>query len=338
MTDGLLKRIKVTALSAALALVIAGCGSSALSGSSGHSDSYSIDESASDYAVGMKNAYYDSDAYGDEYYSEDSTGYSSDSAEASEAEYGDKIITTYNYSFETKKFDESIEALTGYIDENGGYVESSSVSGTEGYRYAYYTVRIPTANVDTFIEESGDIGTAISVSSSVEDVTSSYYDIEEHKKALQAQYDRLLELMETAESVEDIISIEDRMSELEYQMNSYQTQLKLYDNRVNYTTFNIDIDEVTAYTPSKQTLWSRITDQFEESCGGIVDFFEALVVFVVGNIPIWIILALAVALVIVIIKTIRKARAKRRNRRYMAEQAKLQAEAVEKETVEDGQD
>ena len=67
-------------------------------------------------------------------------------------------------------------------------------------------------------------------------MTLQYVDLESHKKALTTEQDRLIELMEQAETVEDIITIEGRLSEVRYQLESMESQLRTYDNKIDYST------------------------------------------------------------------------------------------------------
>ncbi len=96
-------------------------------------------------------------------------------------------------------------------------------------------------------------------------------DLESHKKALVTEQDRLLELMEQAETVEDIITIEGRLSEVRYQIESMESQLRTYDNKVDYSTVYLYINEVRRYSPSEEAgVGERIKSGFLKSLDGVV--------------------------------------------------------------------
>ena len=66
--------------------------------------------------------------------------------------------------------------------------------------------------------------------------------------------------MEKAESIEDIITIEQRLSNVRYQIESMEAQLRTYDNKVDYSTVHLDVSEVKELTPvHEETLWERIS-------------------------------------------------------------------------------
>jgi hypothetical protein len=73
-------------------------------------------------------------------------------------------------------------------------------------------------------------------------------DLESHKKALQEEEKRLLSFMEDAESIEDLITIEDRLTNVRYQLESMESQLRTYDNQVNYSSVHMNIEEVETIT------------------------------------------------------------------------------------------
>lgn len=78
-----------------------------------------------------------------------------------------------------------------------------------------------------------------------------YFDIQGHIDALQIQLDRLTELLAMAESLDDVLAIESRLSDVRAEMNSYQSSMKVLENQINYATVNLTIKEVTSYSPNE---------------------------------------------------------------------------------------
>ncbi len=197
-----------------------------------------------------------------------------------------KLIKTVNISAETETFDELVPGLQKRVEELGGYIESISVYDIDSYyventlqkrRCAQMTARVPKEALDGFLAQVGEQTNVISRSENVEDVTLQYVDLDSHKKALLTEQERLLALMEQAESVEDIISIEERLSEVRYQIESMESQLRTYDNKIDYSTVYLSIEEVRKYSPPQTaTVWQRIENGFVKSLEdigfGIQDF------------------------------------------------------------------
>lgn len=201
-----------------------------------------------------------------------------------------KLIKTVDLSVETKAFDEIVSNVKKRVDELGGYIENLSLYNGSSYnnsnrnRDIFLVLRIPKEQLDSFVEEVEKISNVISRNEYVEDVTLQYVDIESHKEALTTEQTRLLELLEAAESVEDIISIESRLSQVRYEIESMESRLRTYDNQVDYSTINLSLYEVKELSPAlTETTWERISGGFVRSVkqvlNGIKEFCIGFIIY-----------------------------------------------------------
>ncbi|MCM1125518.1 MAG: DUF4349 domain-containing protein [Lachnospiraceae bacterium] len=196
-----------------------------------------------------------------------------------------KLIKNVNLQVETEEFDtllatvrQKTETLSGYIEES--YTYNGSAYYGKGTRNANLTIRIPADKLNDFLSEIAEVSNVISRNESVTDVTLKYVDMESHKKALVTEQDRLLELLEQAENIEDIISIESRLSEVRYQIESMESQLRTMDNLVSYSTVYLSVEEVKQLTPVvEQSVGEKIVTGFK---GSLVDVLSGLLNFGIG--------------------------------------------------------
>ena len=209
-----------------------------------------------------------------------------------------KLIRTVSLTFETNEFDTFVRDIQNKTTELGGYVESSDISGNEKTstsRSAYFTLRIPKPNLDTFLSFTEGGANLTRKYENSQDITLKYHDTESRKKALKEEYDRLLELIAQAESVDAIITIEERLSEIRYELDGFESDLRMYDNQVEYSTVNVDIKEAKVYTPTqKTTFWDRVGSRFESNLGDLMDALTDFLVWFISSLPIlifWVILA-----------------------------------------------
>lgn len=223
-----------------------------------------------------------------------------------------KLITTMNISTETENLDEVLAGVQSKVKELGGYVESSSVYNGSKYagrtisRDASLTLRIPADKLDQFVATIEEGTNITNKSTNVEDVTLQYVDTESRKKALKAEEARLLEIVKDAETVEDIIKVEERLSEVRYQLESIESQLRSYDNRVNYSTVYLDISEVTQFTPTEDKgVIQRIGEGFVKSCKSVWNAIVEFFVWFIIHIPQIILLAILVVVIVVIVKKVK---------------------------------
>lgn len=239
-----------------------------------------------------------------------------------------KLIKTVNILAETEDFDTLVPGLQKQVEALGGYIEYISVYDVHSYyvedqqvkqRCANVTARVPKEKLDGFLAQVGEQTNITSRSENVEDVTLQYVDLESHKKALVTEQDRLLALMEKAETVEDIIAIEGRLSEVRYQLESMESQLRTYDNRIDYSTVELSITEVRKYSPPQEaTVWQRIESGFMKSLDdigfGIRDFAIRFVI----DIPYIVLWLAGIAVAVIVVRILWKVWKKRRAKRAAA--------------------
>ena len=230
-----------------------------------------------------------------------------------------KLIRTVELNLETENYDSLIEGLEQQINELGGYIEYKDAyhgnynSKKNGYRnrHANITARIPANKLDEFTGKVAEIGNITYESESVEDVTLQYVDLSSHKKMLVAEQTRLMELLENANSMEDIITIESRLSEVRYQIESMESQLRTFDNQVDYSTVHINVEEVEHYTPQpEKSTWERIKSGFGENVYRVTNGIKNFAIQFVIAIPIMVLWGVGIAVGILLARAILKRRRK----------------------------
>ncbi len=246
------------------------------------------------------------------------------SGEDAPEENPEKIIYSADVTVETTDFVGSLAKIEELLASCGGWVESSSVNGANFYqksrgyggtRSASYILRIPSDRFDELMSSLSSLGNVPYTHTYTENVTSQYYDTEAHMKAYQTQEDRLLEMMEKAETVEDIVILEDRLTELRWRIESLQSTLKNWDRRVSYSSVSLSLQEVQEYTPEAETRLSygqRLWRSLKDGLRGVAEFFEELLIWFVGALPT---LAILAVLALLLRLPVKKALARRREKR-----------------------
>ena len=132
--------------------------------------------------------------------------------------------------------------------------------------------------------------------------------------SLRTEYDRVSKLLEQATELDQILALESKLSDLRYQINSYETQLRTYDNLVDYSTVYLNVNEVAYEQPTSNTIGSRISNGFRNSLYEVRDFFVDLFVAIIANLPVLVVLiAIITAAILLIRKLIRRHKAKKGN-------------------------
>ena len=229
-----------------------------------------------------------------------------------------KLIRTVYMDAETL----SMNSLMGWLDERvaslNGYYEQKSIrrSGSRDdgsyYQYADLTIRVPAQNLDNFVSQMGEKANIVSTSESTENVTLTYVSTQSRVEALETEQKRLLELLENAETMEDLLVIEERLTDVRWELENYASQLRVLDNQVNYSTIHLSVwDEDEPTVIVERTVWQKIGDGFSENAGdmwdGLVNFF----IWLIAAIPYLIPLALIGGAVVLVLKLFKKLKSKK---------------------------
>lgn len=223
-----------------------------------------------------------------------------------------KLIRNVNLDVETTEFDVLIDSVSKSVTQLGGYMESSDISGAsisrsydEQRRYAYLTARIPSDKLDDFITQVDVQGNITSRSENTQDVTLQYSDVESRKKSLTIEQERLWALLEKADSVDAVIALESRLSEIRYQLESLESQLRTYDNQVDYSTVYLSISEVKIFTPtSPDSIFTRMQKGFLKSLDDVGTGLLNFSVWLVTIIPVLFVLAVIALILFLIVRRI----------------------------------
>ena len=276
-----MKKLLVLLLSAALLLT--GCGSKSAS-----TGSYTISETAANDLLF------------------EGSSFETDFGDSQTLPQGQKFIITMDIQAEAEDLDAALSAVTEKAGALGGYIENQSqyngslYSGRR-YRSASLTVRIPAEKLEEFTAAVENAGNVVSSSRSTQDVTLEYVDTESRITALKTEQARLLELMDEAATMSDLLEIESRLTDVRGELEQYTSRLKVLENQVDYATVNLDLTEVTEYTPvAEKTRLQKIRDGFVDSIrgvwNGILDFVSLVIIglpyLVVFGLVLWAVIAL----------------------------------------------
>ena len=234
-----------------------------------------------------------------------------------------KLIRRAELSIQTTEFDQAVSALDDLVNGHGGYYENASVYAGS-YRNAHanrrgeYIIRIPAERYEEFRSSTGELGYVVHSSQSSENVGERYYDTEAKLKTQRTKQERLLKLLEQAGTMEDIISLENALSDVEFQIEQMSSTLNRYDSLIGYATFTIYLEEVAQVTEEvgeTHSLGKRMSAGFSASLTGLVNGAQNLLVWFSYNIFALVILAAVLAAGgLAAVRLVKKAGARRKAR------------------------
>ena len=228
-----------------------------------------------------------------------------------------KLIRTVYLDAETEDLDTLLSQIEGRIAELGGYVEgreiyNGSMYNSTRYRRASLTIRIPAEKLDQFVDHVSEVSNITSNRETTDDVTLQYVAIESRIKALETEQETLLELMKKADNMSDLLTIESRLTDVRYELENISSQLRVYDNKVNYGTIHLDVDEVIEYTePEPDNGWQRMGKGFVKSLKGVGNGLKEFFIWLVSAIPYLLLIgAIGFGIFLIIFCSVRRKRRK----------------------------
>ena len=237
-----------------------------------------------------------------------------------------KLITTVHMEAETEDLDAMLAHVNAKITDLNGYMESQEINNGSAYskyrhRSSSMTIRIPAENLSQFVDMVSENCNIISNYRTSEDVTLQYVSLESRIEALEIEQERLLALLEQADNMEDLLTIESRLTDVRYELEQIHSQMLVMKNRINYSTIHLYLSEVVEYTEVEEepeTFFQRIGRGFTRSVKGVWNGIVEFVIFLVSALP-YIVLFGAIAVVVILI--IRKCR-KKHTRKHTPEEEK----------------
>lgn len=232
-----------------------------------------------------------------------------EAAETDAGEAGDsgtiqerKMIHRAELELETTDFDQAVADLADLTERMGGYYESSTVADRgSDYRWANYTIRVPADQYSAFLDQAGTLCHETWRNTTQDDVSEAYYDVQGRLTTQRVKLERLQALLEQAENMEDIITIESAISETQESIDRLSGSLQHYDSMVDYATVYINLNEVYQLSTVQETpagFAQRLGNAFAGGWRGFLTGMESLVVALAYGWMWILLLAVIVAVVI----------------------------------------
>lgn len=223
---------------------------------------------------------------------------------------GRKIIRSAALTITTPTFEDSLNHIRQTCTEQGGWIADFSQSGNTS-RTAYLTLRIPSTALDAFLSGTDQWGRITKRSETTTDMTEQYTDTAGRLASQQALMARMVELAASATDMEDLLFIEEKMAEIQYNIDSLTGSLTRIDRQVDYATVSLTLREDTPKSTAEDTtvtLGQRIASAFTLALEGTAEFAASALVFIVSMLP----LGALLLVVVLVVRGILRARKRRK--------------------------
>ena len=198
-----------------------------------------------------------------------------------------KIIKTGTATIEVRDVTASADALKALAVQKGGYLSSSNIQkNTNNRLYATVVLRVPQAQFDSTMDGVKAVGTVKSVSTSGQDVTEEYVDLQAQKTSYQNQLAQYNEIMKKADKIEDVIKIQAQINQVQTALDRIEGRMRYLDSRIDLSTITVSLQEPEPV--GGETGHSFIT-AINEGISGFLGMIDGLIVVVFTLLPLIII-------------------------------------------------
>jgi hypothetical protein len=197
---------------------------------------------------------------------------------------------------DTRQTKDEIERLVAQYAGQGAFVVSSNASGSsrDGMPYINMAIRVPAEQFDTVMDALEGMaveGTSPMVSESAQDVTEEYVDVQARTESLEAARERLLELMEGANTTEDLLQAEQQLTQREVEIESLKARIRYLEDSARLSRIDITLEPYILSQPV-DTRWrpaETVREAFSALVDALRDFGDFLIFAVIALLP-WLLL------------------------------------------------
>ncbi len=199
-----------------------------------------------------------------------------------------KIIKNYNISFQSKEYDKALKDINALLEKYSGYATQFEEENYDT-RSSTISLNVPAENADDFISEleANEGLNLLNKSLNSEDVTDTYEDQELRLKTQREKLERLNSMAEKEADLENLLKLEDEITETIYRIEGLERDLKNLDGRISHSKIILSLFEISANRTAYQEpgFFSQVGLAFSRTFKSFGSFMTGLVVNLIYLLP-----------------------------------------------------
>lgn len=199
------------------------------------------------------------------------------------------IIKTGTMNLETEKYDETINQISEYVKNTGGYITNSNTSvNASGKKFGAVTIRIFSEKYDAMLKDMGNFGKILNSQINGNDVTSEYIDLQARMTTQSELEKRLLTLLnEKTAKLIDVVEVEEKLAEVRESIEQTQGRMKYLKNQSDFSTLTVSVYEPSLMTTSSGGgFFYEIGRGFSKGLKGFTEILSGMITFSIALLPV----------------------------------------------------
>jgi len=206
-----------------------------------------------------------------------------------------KIITNVNLVLVVYDVEKAVAEIEKMLKEVDGYIQVANLWHNSDQPQGSLVLRMPAENADKTLSSLEALGHLDNKNISRQDVAEEYYDTEARKNNFKKQEERYLELLTKANTVKDLLEIENELTRVRGEIEALEARLKVLNNQVDLATVNLELRSpqgVSTGETLREPFGQRIQAGWQCGVNGMINLVQDLLVLAVILVPYLPILAL----------------------------------------------
>jgi len=170
-----------------------------------------------------------------------------------------KLIHDLTLTLEVAAINDSVTKISREVQQLGGYVVESQQIGSDRQSSAHMTLKIPADKLNGLRDSLSKGGKILDERLLANDITNQYYDSQARLQTLETEEKRYLEIINQAKTVEDVLKVENALGNIRQQIEQLKGQLKLWNNIVDYSTVNLQLNTLQNPNYNVKNPWQPIS-------------------------------------------------------------------------------
>ncbi|WP_106916295.1 DUF4349 domain-containing protein [Chryseobacterium aurantiacum] len=191
-----------------------------------------------------------------------------------------KIIKNGDMQIQVGDIKKAQIQVNNILKNNKAYIQNEEFKNTDADENLDLTIRVPHKNFDALVNSFSDgLGSILSKNISSDDVTEEYTDVSIKLANKKIYLEKYRDMLRNAATTKDMLEIQENIRELEDEIDISEGRLRFIDDRVNYSTLNLNLykEKVRSSATSKIGFGSRFVDSLTEGWNSFVGFLLGMV-------------------------------------------------------------
>jgi hypothetical protein len=203
-------------------------------------------------------------------------------------------------------------AAAAVAGSDAGYVADERLQSSNSTFTASITINVPASSFTAVMQQLRSLGSKVlNETSSSQDVTEQYVDVDAQLQALRATQAQLLQLLSKTQQVSDTLAVQRELSNVDTQINQLEGRENYLKAHSAFSTIVVTIQPPTAVAPTPQAGWNPVHAVMSAIAAlgvvgqGVVD---ALIWLLVFGVPLAALALVALAIQRAVARTLRSRR------------------------------